>query len=218
MPTTELPTYRAAIYIVFDGVALGFILEGVPHIARGEWRAGCTQIGIAIAFVFVGIGIARQLGKIYDAVKTALTSKSSLITENAKLKAQVQAATMSTTTPGDLALLKNAPAHRVEYIGGTIGTLILKNDRDSPAIVRRFGHLESEEAYGSSYTLNVSPEVIPQIEKGNPMECRLYGVTSPSATSSSLEAVLRDGTEHSVDSVLIDYDDAAVINFLVCSC
>jgi len=111
------------------------------------------------------------------------------------------------TSAEDLTLLGKAPAIRIDYIGGTVGTLILKNDRDSPAIIRRVGNLISREEYESSYALSVSPEVIPQVEKGHPVECKVYGVSSPGASSTSLEAVLRGGNEYSIDSVLIDYDD-----------
>jgi hypothetical protein len=107
----------------------------------------------------------------------------------------------------DLALLASAPAIRIDYISGTIAKLVLKNDRDSPAIIRQVGKLISREEYGSDYTVNLTPSVPPQVEKGNPVECKIYGLSSPRANVTSLENVLRTGSSDSLDYIVIDYDD-----------
>lgn len=108
---------------------------------------------------------------------------------------------------GNLELLKNAPAIRIDYKGGVPGKLILENDRDSPAIIRRIGKLLSREEYESENALTLIPDVPFQVAKGHPVECKLYGVVSPGATSSSLEGVLQGANEGSTDSILVDYDD-----------
>jgi hypothetical protein len=176
------------------GVGIGVTIGGLL----------CSLLAVSKVNAFVlGVSIPNVLGPL------VLLASWAMVGYDIYLKKQLKkpAAALSTS---DIALLDKAPAIRVEYTSGAEGkpgTLTLKNDRDSPAIIRQIGKLVSREEYESDYTLTVIPAVPPQVEKGNPVECKVYGVVSAGATSMSLENVLRRGSEHGIDSVLIDYDD-----------
>jgi len=98
MADNDLPSYRKAVYLVFDVIALGFVLEGVPRLIRQEWAGGSLLLAIAIVLIFVGIAIAKRVSEIQDAVKILwdrLPSQKKLaasLAENESLKKQLAAA------------------------------------------------------------------------------------------------------------------------------
>jgi hypothetical protein len=202
---------------VLDAASFSCILVAIEEYGRSIAQAGKTmppkaQLGfllVGIAFSFLG----KKGARIWHWLRGWVTQKA-LKEENAQLRAELRQLKEATKSPGvapeTLALLKDAPAIRVEYFAGTeatAGKLILKNDRDSPAIIRQFGKLISREQYASEYALTIIPAVPPQVEKGNPVECKMYGVVSSGATSTSLEALIQSGTENTIDVISIDYDD-----------
>jgi hypothetical protein len=95
LPDDDLPTHRKAVYILFDVIALGFVLEGVPRLIRHDWAGGTVLLAIAAILIFVGIAVARRVDRVPNAVKTLwqhMPSRKKLtaaLKENLQLKAEL---------------------------------------------------------------------------------------------------------------------------------
>ena len=109
------------------------------------------------------------------------------------------------------AVLSDAPSVFMEYSDQPNGAakLVLRNERPRVANHPVIRSLVSKDVYEAVYRFCTTPEVLPAIHAGTPVECELRSVTDPhTKTGRSLSDVLATATPGSVDTVVIDYDDS----------
>jgi hypothetical protein len=103
--------------------------------------------------------------------------------------------------------LQSAPRLRVDYKdSGQKGVLVFKSDK--PTTVRRVRPLLSRERYETEYDFDIIPSPPLSIDANSQVESKMYGLRRQNSPDiHSLVDILRTGTQQSLDSVVIDYDD-----------
>jgi hypothetical protein len=103
--------------------------------------------------------------------------------------------------------VKNAPRLQIDFAKtGLVHNLAFKSDKVT--FVRKVRPLVSGERYRSEHEFTLIPSTLPRIDPGASVESRIYGLRqSGSSDIRSLLDILSGGSEGTVDSVIIDYDD-----------
>lgn len=101
----------------------------------------------------------------------------------------------------------DAPRLQVDFSGVTPAkNLVFKSDKIT--FVRKVGALISKERYESKHEFALLPSVPPRIDPGKAVECRVTGLRQEKSPDiRSLLDLLRSGSENTVNSVIVDYDD-----------
>jgi hypothetical protein len=104
-------------------------------------------------------------------------------------------------------VLTTAPRLRVDYVNsGQKGALVFKSDK--PSTVRSINPLLVRERFEAGYNFSCIPAPPFSVDVNSSVECKMYGLSQQNAPDiHSLADVLRGGSQQSLDSVVIDYDD-----------
>ncbi|SPE35760.1 hypothetical protein SBA3_2300021 [Candidatus Sulfopaludibacter sp. SbA3] len=170
--------------------ALALVVAG-----RGAWKGMLASqflsLGALLFYALVGLVIASFTWMIRSN-RASGGSPSPKADEGARQVSETVA-----TIPDD------APSLLVHYFKSEDGwrKLRFSNEKPLTAIIRNIWPIVSSERYEAAQQIDLLPGIIPPISFGNPVECS-------EVSQVSLIEVLREGTEKTMDSVVIDYDDS----------
>lgn len=114
------------------------------------------------------------------------------------------------TTAPTAGILSNSPSVLVEYVKGSRPRLLLTNDKPRTAANVRLAALTSREPDGPliMHEPIVRPSIISVVGAGDRKECEFWVIDGRTKNITSLQNVLRAGTEETLDVAQLNYEDS----------